>query len=431
MITGIRLIGCQSWEDNVIRLSPSAVNVLKADNSSGKSVLFKMLKITACPSYYTPKERKKLIRYGHDSALILYQFDDGTLGGCRVFPTRVIYLYSKDGKTFTQYENPPQIMIDKLGLVHNGEKFIANIIDMDQPLLLVYSNVYENYELIKLLTENAELNEVREKVKNNISEFEEIEKDLEFSRVELEKALDGFEYKNLDKMEYAVSYAEKELQQLYQLEDIINILNGIKDKWVEYKPFNKMSKQLEVVENCELICKILHRMKPVTSLNFNRLGTEFDILNVSMQIKNSLAKVQIVNDISFKKTEDALDLLYKIHSLKDAIEKINVTDKAMLNKNVFTFKALDLVQSILTNLSPISICKLDYERSFSILQLLTLIEKIIEILFMISNTNKAQVKILNEIENLESSLENSGEVIECTRFGKVVYNGEECIHYPK
>ena len=105
-----------------------------------------MLKITACPGYFTPKERKKLIRNGCDSANILYAFTDGSIGICAVYPTRVMYLYATDGKNFEKYEEPPHEMITKLGIIHNSDKFVANIIDMDQSLLLVDSNVHENYE---------------------------------------------------------------------------------------------------------------------------------------------------------------------------------------------------------------------------------------------------------------------------------------------
>ena len=56
MIHSVRLINCQSWENGIIPLAQDRINVLRADNNSGKSVFFKMLKITACPGYFTPKE---------------------------------------------------------------------------------------------------------------------------------------------------------------------------------------------------------------------------------------------------------------------------------------------------------------------------------------------------------------------------------------
>ena len=105
MIHSVRLINCQSWENGIIPLAQDRINVLRADNNSGKSVFFKMLKITACPGYFTPKERKKLIRNGCDSANILYAFTDGSVGACSVYPTRVMYLYAEDGKNLKSTKN--------------------------------------------------------------------------------------------------------------------------------------------------------------------------------------------------------------------------------------------------------------------------------------------------------------------------------------
>lgn len=387
-----------------------------------------MLKITACPSYYTPKERKKLIRYGYDSAIILYAFDDDTVGGCRVFPTKVIYLYSEDGKNFTQFDRPPQEIIQKLGLIDNGDKFIVNIIDMDQPLLLVDSNVRENYELMKLLTENVDLSEIREKVKFNISDFEKLESDLNFTKFDLEKALEGHEYKNLDNMEFAVDYAEKELQQLYLLEEIVNLLNGVKSNWITPKPFNRLALQLEISENCEMICTSLKRMHLEKKKDFVLLDKEFEILNSVHGILGFLKSIRVVSANGIVRSEKTLDLLEKVSAANEVLLGVKILKEQRLKHCEMELEVMSSVKSVLNSLGSISICKVDYTRCFSILQIIDCVGNVVTVLERIKQTRRDQINSQKRVSEIQAELEGRGETFQCSRFGKVIYNGGECVH---
>ena len=62
MIEWIRLQNCQSWQDCIIHLASDRINIIKADNNIGKSVLFRILKLAGDPTYYDKEERNSLIR---------------------------------------------------------------------------------------------------------------------------------------------------------------------------------------------------------------------------------------------------------------------------------------------------------------------------------------------------------------------------------
>lgn len=64
MIAQVNMKDCQSWKDGGFSLASDRVNVIVADNGTGKSVFMKMLKITACPKYFSREERSSLIRWG-------------------------------------------------------------------------------------------------------------------------------------------------------------------------------------------------------------------------------------------------------------------------------------------------------------------------------------------------------------------------------
>ena len=85
MLEAVRFINCQSFEDVTLKFATDKVNILIADNSTGKSILFKMLKVTANPDYFTVKQRNLLIRRGADSASMICAFSDGSIGITSIF----------------------------------------------------------------------------------------------------------------------------------------------------------------------------------------------------------------------------------------------------------------------------------------------------------------------------------------------------------
>ena len=164
MIDQIRLVGCQSWADTTISLSSNKINVIQAPNNTGKSVLFKILKISVAPKVYTARKRKKLIRNRCTEARAYFSFTDGCMAATVIQQTRVIYLF-KETNTWESFVEPPKRMIDELGLLVNEKgTFIANIIDTDQNLLLVDSDAASTTEFINMLCNNATLDDYKEKI---------------------------------------------------------------------------------------------------------------------------------------------------------------------------------------------------------------------------------------------------------------------------
>ena len=453
MIHSVKLINCQSWADGVIPLAQDRINVLRADNNSGKSVLFKMLKITACPGYFTPKERKKLIRNGCDSANILYAFTDGSIGVCAVYPTRVMYLYAEDGKNFEKYEEPPQEMIMKLGIIHNSDKFVANIIDMDQSLLLVDSNVHENYELIKLLTENESLNELKTKIQLNLEDFKVKESDLRFQSLDIESLLENTEYKDVNKIKARINRSELLLELLETLDQVDALYSKIQTNWVEHLDYQKLLKQLEVLKvlaNAITLAKsITHREKvceeqiktmdwviaygnalakfnAVGSINYEKLMQKMDCLSFLNDYSTILKQVKIVDKIALQTVSRNYQTLKIVGELLNEVRKV-VTIEDDFSKVKDKTEMLGLLKQYLKDLSKIRITD-NLNGVESTLNVLELLSTLVKKSNCITSGNETIRDLSKEINELRNTITKQGTILECPHFGKVLYNGQECFH---
>lgn len=484
MIKFIKLINCQSWKEGVIPLAQDTINVLKADNNSGKSVFFKMLKITACPNYYTPKERKKLIRNGCNSADIIYFFTDESIGVCRVYPTRVLYLFSEDGENFEKYQEPPQRLISNLGIVHNADRFIANIIDMDQSLLLVDSNLYDNYELIKLLTEHPELNDLKTKLIANIDDFEEKSSDLNVEKLALDNLLEGITYEDINKLQANVTLAENCFTTLESLDELSGFLLKLQKNWVDYINFNLLFEQMTILET------LMRTLQLTKSIIFKKEITQYQIDTVDFILKysESLAKLHSVKQV---------DYVY-VQNLYQSLENISLLDKtlnAIKIEKVFDYSVLDdelnslyLLKRFSSALDIIEVCNGDFliiaqqklnavfwiktlhtclqnvqiisdnleicEKQYDAVSLLNKFNVVLskfkfikdvdsgDILLSAADFTSALTKLFLDIQrnckmatdsattikSLQNELERKCTFLECPRFGKVLYNGQECLH---
>lgn len=427
MIRAVRLIGCQSWEDNTISFSTDFMNVLIADNSSGKSVFFKMLKITACPNYFTPKEQKKLIRYGCDKAVIMYEFVDGSIGICSVFPTQVIYMYAEDGKNFIKSQEPIEEMVIKTGLVHNSDKFIANLIDMDQPLLLVDSNMYENYELIKMLTESAELNEIKEKIQLNIDEFEENRKKVKFTLFDLEKVLAGTEYKDINKMESQIGFAENQFELLFRLDDYLSVLYKIKDNWVENVNYDELMGIVEICEKLKQISTLLERIKVVNEQDFVSLMDRLYFLESLQKVMTCLSKIKVCKSEKIEIIALQFSLLQKIKKVENLLNEIQFFATDYVEESTY-YNYLKTIRVILIALESIKIINVDYNNCKDELDLLKTFNRMKTILTTLKDSKEMQSVALDKMEKVSQQIEENGETFICSKFGKVVYNGFSCLH---
>lgn len=384
MIDQIRLVGCQSWADTTISLSSNKINVIQAPNNTGKSVLFKILKISVAPKVYTARKRKKLIRYGCTEARAYFSFTDGCMAATVIQQTRVIYLF-KETNTWESFVEPPKRMIDELGLLVNEKgTFIANIIDTDQNLLLVDSDAASTTEFINMLCNNATLDDYKEKIEiakgwslDNILPVE-----WELNKVTQE--LQNLDYVDVDAMQHSIDYAVACKNMLYQLIELLgnveklnNVLQGAKD----YDKLLLLESLLETLE-------ALHLEECSTTVyNTSLLG-----LCGALETLEQLRLRELCNEETKPPEMELVNVL-------ENLEELRLHDLKLANNvpNVSVADNLGCVEEML-------VCLKDYEQAL-----------------------RDQEVLQNSIIELDKEFRNSGTLHKCEIFGEVVFDGKECV----
>lgn len=368
MLKAIRLKGCQSWDDVTIEFSCSKPNILVANNNAGKSVLFKMLKITANPKIYSTDERKYLIRYGSDSAIIIYLFDDGFIGMTIVYTNKVLYRIKEcDTEDFVTYSEPPFALLEHLSLLVNSQTdFIANIIDTEQDLFLVNTKSSSNVEYLRLLAEEPTLREVLEKIDQETVVLKENNKVLSTLKTSLEISLDGYKYVDVDKL-------QEEINKSNVLLEVLMVLL-------------KLYEQIEKMNSC--------------------IGdyTDYDELLCGMDIVTLLKDVQqLLPKLSYDRTDYSADLL-----IIDYIVQLQIINN-LLDK--------------------VYVDSVELSTYFTVIDICTLLNSINYHLNIVKECTEKSEILFNEIDKLHCEINNSGFVIQCPIKGEVLYIDEECLPY--
>lgn len=389
MLEAVRLINCQSIEDATLDFSIDRVNVIVADNNTGKSILFKMLKTTANPNWLPNKKRKQLIRHGASNASMICGFSDGSIGITTVLENSVIYRYKDaDSQDFTTYQRAPEEYINQLGLIVDSKtKFIANIIDTDQDMLLVNSDLKGNNELLCALAECADLLEVKDKVSQLMKAFTEANTKLLIKETSLQQVLASLEHEDITALESVCRNGDILYNALGSLNKAENALEIITQCNSDTFNYNYCIGLIETLQICKEISELLSCIYCGDIIDSKLI----DIAIVFENICKVLAEIKLTPSIdfdtgaleSFISAIDKLNSIAVIHSIDD----IEVLDSLLCVKSCNSN-----LRNILNNFSSIYSIEVD--------------------------CNKIKEDIIR-----------SGKQTHCPIHGEVIYNGEECIPY--
>lgn len=388
MIKQVRLINCQSIKDSVFNLADDKLNIIIAPNGTGKSILLKMLKITASPSFFSAKKRKKLIRCGTDCATIMFAFDDGSYGYTRVFPTRVIYGFRGVGQELWEnFAQPPEIFLEHLGLLVSAEgKFVANIIDTDQNLLLVDSDTKGTAELMRLLVSNQDLSNLRERTENALVLSRDVVTKLSDRLSIVSQQLEGYQFSDVDRMERTLNHMTTAKEKLFDLIRVYNLcaqLHGI----------SKQAKDFTFLLGLCDLASLLESM-PLSQVRESKFDSKW------LRLCSTLEKLESfeLSESSVRKEPPNVRIL----ELLEDIEKINFHDVCV--ESALEFENLLHLVKILGNLEYLQSISLAYEKSLQ---------------------ENARASI--ELSKWQDLFLASGDVHHCEIYGEVIWDGKNCV----
>lgn len=385
MINQIRLIGCQSWEDTTIQLAQDRINIIQAPNNTGKSVLFKILKISVAPKIYTARKRKKLIRKGSTEARAYFAFTDGCIAATVIQQTRVIYLFKENGsQDWGSFVEPPKRMIDELGLLVNEKgTFIANIIDTDQNLLLVDSDAASTTEFIDMLCNNAVLDDYMGKIETASSWALENIASVEWELDKVSRELRNLDYVDIESMQCEIDRVVACKDNLYKVLDLLNCMN-------------KLSGVLQYAKDYDKLLRLEEMLESIGNMHLSECATHvFDVHTIDLcRVLDSVENI-------------------KLGTLKPLSEPPSVN----------LVRVLETVESI---------CLADLQSVIEVpnVELVDALGKLEDLSLNIKKYDSAlriQRDTTDSITALEKEFRNSGTVHKCEIYREVIFNGKECI----
>lgn len=393
-LSAIRLTNCQSFKDSVIEFATDRLNVFVADNSTGKSVFFRMLSITAFPGKCSKEDRLNIIRRGSQFAQILYMFSDGSYGGVRVYPDRVIYYYTPDKNTkMTPSLEPRPEFISKLGLIlDNNSGFVANLIDMDQNLLLVNSSPKGDSNILQMLTANEALDRMIEDTAEKKKVFEQYEDRLKDVVYSYSKSIDGYSYVDTNSLEANIELCENVFDTLYKLAPISDDVEA-------------------------LACSSERR------LDYDRLLGITGTLIKLEQLKEVTEGLHVPHEFN-EKLLSATCACIKLEQALAAIEGFHIPRSQKDSSN--NLHTLLLLESIKNEL--ISCCAREMAVDYSpVVRTLQRLEQLRDYSAEAITHSRSLAQSQQALVKIYDALSSSGELIACGLYGEVVFDGKKCI----
>lgn len=335
----MRLVNCQSWSNSVIGLS-EGLNVIKAPNNTGKSVIFKILKAVCSPKYYNNEERAGLIRDNAEYAEATYLFTDNSMAIVRIFKNKTIYYFTndKDKSQFTATQDtPPPKLIENLNMLVEPESgFIVNLLDLDQDLFLVKSDSKSNHNIIKVLAEHDCLRRLCTLFRDKIPRVKEELLRLRSTEERLAYQISQMQYINIDELESEVNEKEFLVEQLKLIRDLYINTDSLLPLMSDAKPYDDLILLSSLGQELERLD--LNIDYSILGLNINQ--DNINLCDIGVQLESIYNTLNNTINSSYDDTlcELALDLIDVVNTY-DSIDNSVSLDK--LDNIEFLLNLLD------------------------------------------------------------------------------------------
>lgn len=378
---------CQSLKDVSYELI-DGVNVITAPNSTGKSVFYKALKVAVGATFFSNTELRHLISYGEQSAVALFVFSDDSCGGFKAIldpdglrRVALQYIYQDcDESEFSIYNEPHPDVVRKLSIVLDDKtKFIMNVLDPDQELLFVNSHESTNSSIVKLVSDNPELEILEPKIESNIEYTQQLVNKSKSVYEYTNTVLDTFDTENEATLQLMIDIGNYFIRPCRELIYMYNDLDRLLA--VDDTDASKIEELLYVFKMMEDTLDSLDRLLPVSKINYN---------NYSNLSKN-------------------LDFLIDLHNSVDTLQAVSLVNYDTYDKLATHLDMLCAMQSLLGDINDVEIISYDpLLKLNSILQIFTLLYKEVEQLMRVSDipfiAYENLIVLLRELEYFQTGL---------------------------
>lgn len=421
MLEAVRLINCQSFKDSVIVFKPNSLNVIIAENNTGKSVFYKILKLAGKASYYSKADRVDLIKRGESSAQVIFKFTDGTFAMMKILPERAIYAFLEDQNSSPQFQlEPPDEMLERLELlVSNSEDFIANLVDMDQGLLLVDPKLKSNYELVKLIATCEDLDNLREKLEILIKQCHQDSIRVGDSVNFIERQLNSIAYCDVVSMEELRDCAALASETLTMVCDVYEETNKICHTNFNYDVYRLLGISADVADTLTNSREQLNYIRPSTYINCT---SELKSLLITDEL---LATIACIHKSNYIESESELNALEWVESLHSAMSNIELAGEFTDLTKPLT--VLDFVEQLKATVEGVRVISAppNVRSELTAKDFIDDLKTQVDTLTLLVNT---RAETATEIKNLEEQFLERGEQVECPIWGTTIFDGKQCHH---
>lgn len=441
-IKEFKFVNCQSWKSaRVLRFS-EGLNIIRATNSTGKSVIFKALRLLLVPYLFDSEDREQFISYGEEYAEFSVLFDSDEIVIMRVFIKQIIYFYAKDihnPKFEKTVDMPPDEVVKAMNAIIEPQTgYIMNIVDSDRELFLVDSKNETNVNSLKYITEHQGINHLKEYVETRIPLFEQAQHDVYDKKLDWSDQLYKLGNTNVIQLEKDVHDSEMLVEVFDAVAESYEILDSIQI------PDHDMTEYEGALDKINIVIDLLS--SGIMDIN---IGNKDEITDLDVSLSDlavNLMSTGILNETIEEHhiIEDRhIDEVNLAMTLKEFCETITFEKQPLANVDICLeyLDTLDIVMGVYNTTNYIKRYCTGLENSLSMLRRLELVESCIlefkelgdavnELIVASDKHNKSLMKI-DKYEKAIDELRDDNEVLKCPIYGEIVNKNGICIPVAK
>lgn len=399
MLHSIRIVNVQSIKDITYHFS-NGLNVLVAENNTGKSVLIKLVALLPRIHKTTESERRQYISFGCSKSDIYFYCSTGFYW-LEIRLNRVSF-YGGDSPENVVYlgNELPDGLREGLSLLVCDDGLVANLITEDQSKFLVESDSRVNYSIFKLMTTDENSEKLIERCENKYKSLTGDAKVLEGTKDYLVSELSRNKKVDLSQQEYVLGMTKPlidlgdELISIFDELDKVREISTIVSK--QKTPNDQLKGLINLASNLIEVKDSLSRVEYVKNPN---VDTKF-----LKAVNDLIPCVDVMKGLSDLKPIDSnlkglCDLAENLSRFVNPLKNVSQSPKSILDKNF--------------------------------IKLLEILEEMKDCVYETKSLMETVDSLEDEIEELESELDSfEGEVHDCPIHGTIKFvDGKECIPF--
>lgn len=406
----VRLQNCQSMEDVTLEFV-NGINIIAGDNSYGKSIFMKVLRLTVFPEEYNQSARNDIIRYGKDFAQVHYFFSDGMDCIVKIYRNKSIYMlhdanisqdYLTDVVPFGRLKNALSVIAD------DQEKFLVNVFNAGQELFLVKSDSRTNERLIRASCYDEELEQLKTLVTDKAQLYKDEESELKGILYNYMLSMGDQQYKDTTELERLLEISDVLIKSLTGLVE----MNDLFDSLIPYENIGGLN-----IDDCMTLLTVhevynlLEQVQHVDEVQQSVLDAAYNVLPVLDDVEK-LMEVDYAQESVLISLSGCLPILTGIGELQeDNYELLDSLHKV--------FEVLNLIDNIAE--------EVDYDLPVMLADVRSTLMKLNNLLNDYTANLSAWVSANDEAKRLNRKMKEYNGLVSCQIYGEVFFIDGKCV----